>query len=149
MPNRRQAIIWINADPIHWRIYAALGGDELKNTSVNVVLHCLAHIVGSNNVLMPNRRRPLRVLMGRIYWPASTTAYCVFRPQWVKNPSIPWTSWSLHLTVVLYVISSMFLILWDRDKVAASLRRFSIAVSEIKWWHFEWDFIEICSLSLI
>ena len=29
-PNRRQAIIWTNADPIHWRIYGALGGDELK-----------------------------------------------------------------------------------------------------------------------
>ena len=28
-PNRRQDIIWTNADPIHWRIYAALGGDEL------------------------------------------------------------------------------------------------------------------------
>ena len=30
MPNMRQAIIWTNADPIYWRIYAALGGDELK-----------------------------------------------------------------------------------------------------------------------
>ena len=29
----RQAIIWTNADPIHWRIYAALGGDELKDSS--------------------------------------------------------------------------------------------------------------------
>ena len=28
--NRRQTIIWNNADPIHWRIYAALGGDGLK-----------------------------------------------------------------------------------------------------------------------
>ena len=28
-PNRRQAIIWTNADPIHWRIYAALGRDGL------------------------------------------------------------------------------------------------------------------------
>ena len=27
--NRLQSIIWTNADPIHWRIYAALGGDEL------------------------------------------------------------------------------------------------------------------------
>ena len=27
--NRQQAIIWTNAVPIHWRIYAALGGDEL------------------------------------------------------------------------------------------------------------------------
>ena len=26
-----QAIIWTNADPIHWRIYAALGGDELSS----------------------------------------------------------------------------------------------------------------------
>ena len=29
-PNRRQAIIWTNADPVHWRIYAALGGDEYQ-----------------------------------------------------------------------------------------------------------------------
>ena len=28
-PIRRQAIIWTNADLIHWRMYAALGGDEL------------------------------------------------------------------------------------------------------------------------
>ena len=26
---RRQTIIWTNADPVHWHIYAALGGDEL------------------------------------------------------------------------------------------------------------------------
>ena len=25
--NRRQAIIWTKADPIHWRIYATLGAD--------------------------------------------------------------------------------------------------------------------------
>ena len=31
-PNRRQANIWTNADPIHWRIYAAVGGDELNLT---------------------------------------------------------------------------------------------------------------------
>ena len=29
-PNRRQAIILTSAEPIHWRIYAALGGDELR-----------------------------------------------------------------------------------------------------------------------
>ena len=34
-PNRRQAIMWTNADPIHWHIYAALGGDELSlNTNM-------------------------------------------------------------------------------------------------------------------
>ena len=28
-PNRRQAIIWTNADLFHWRIYVAQGGEEL------------------------------------------------------------------------------------------------------------------------
>ena len=32
-PSRRQVIIWTNADPVHRRIYAALGGDELKKLS--------------------------------------------------------------------------------------------------------------------
>ena len=34
-PNRRQAIIWTNADPIHWRIYAALGQYELTHWGRN------------------------------------------------------------------------------------------------------------------
>ena len=33
-PNRRQAIIWTNADQIYWRVYAALGGEDLR---------CLSH----------------------------------------------------------------------------------------------------------
>ena len=33
-PNRQQAIIWTNADPVHWRIYVALGGDELMIVGV-------------------------------------------------------------------------------------------------------------------
>ena len=32
----RQAIIWTDADPIHWLIYAALGGDEL----ITIILFC-------------------------------------------------------------------------------------------------------------
>ena len=30
VPNRRQAIIWINDDLVYWRIYAAPGGYELN-----------------------------------------------------------------------------------------------------------------------
>ena len=37
--NRRQAIIWSNADPIRWRIYAALGGDELMPFSNKILGH--------------------------------------------------------------------------------------------------------------
>ena len=32
MPYRQQAVIWTNTDPSHWRIYVALGGDELNMT---------------------------------------------------------------------------------------------------------------------
>ena len=28
--NMRQAVMWTNADPIHWPICAALGGDNLS-----------------------------------------------------------------------------------------------------------------------
>ena len=28
-PNKRQAVTWTNDDPVHWRIYVALGRDEL------------------------------------------------------------------------------------------------------------------------
>ena len=37
-PNRRQAINWTNDDPVHWRIYAALWGDELRVMSMWVTL---------------------------------------------------------------------------------------------------------------
>ena len=37
--NRQQAIIWTNADPIHWRIYASLGGDELNHLPLDTLVH--------------------------------------------------------------------------------------------------------------
>ena len=38
MSNRRLAIIWTNANPIHWRIYAALEGDKLINQLTELVV---------------------------------------------------------------------------------------------------------------
>ena len=41
-PNRRQAIIWTNADPNHWHMYASLWGDDLSrrwNNFMNESLH--------------------------------------------------------------------------------------------------------------
>ena len=35
-----QAIIWTNADPIHWRIYEALGNDELMAASILGICEC-------------------------------------------------------------------------------------------------------------
>ena len=45
MPNRRQAFIWSNTEHIHWRIYAALGEDELRPLVVDwecFTFHCFA-----------------------------------------------------------------------------------------------------------
>ena len=33
-PNTRQTIIWTSAYPLHWRIFTALGGDELINQHI-------------------------------------------------------------------------------------------------------------------
>ena len=47
VPNRQQAIIWTNADMIYWRIYVALGGDELsKFTAAHLKIgHCRFHSI--------------------------------------------------------------------------------------------------------
>ena len=66
-PDRRQAIIWTNAHPIHWRLYAALGRDELKhvvwfcesflyNIVKHVRLHCNIYYVHKSVYLF---RRPI------------------------------------------------------------------------------------------
>ena len=43
-PNRWQAIIWTNADPINWRIYATLGGDELTQMFIVSVCESLSTV---------------------------------------------------------------------------------------------------------
>ena len=48
-PNRWQAIIWTNADPIRWHIYALLRGDELNGTRNT---DC-RHIVSLSPLLAP------------------------------------------------------------------------------------------------
>ena len=39
LPVWRQAITWNNAVPVHWRIYAAPGGDELTHWAVTKIAH--------------------------------------------------------------------------------------------------------------
>ena len=41
---RRQAIIWTNADPVYWRIYAVLGGDELTSVDLSQLRHWGIHL---------------------------------------------------------------------------------------------------------
>ena len=37
VPNRRQAITWNNADPVHWHIYASLGDNGVQRCEVSWV----------------------------------------------------------------------------------------------------------------
>ena len=62
-PTSRQAIIWRNVDPVHWRIYAALGRDELILT-MRRDLYSLRrqHLIGIEIPII-NLRRSLDRLM--------------------------------------------------------------------------------------
>ena len=42
----RQTIIWTNADPVNWRIYAALGGDEYTGMYI-LIAWCIAWKISS------------------------------------------------------------------------------------------------------
>ena len=51
----RQAIIWTNADSIHWRIYAALGRDDLrrrskKTSKLRVTGLCAGYLPGTGEL---------------------------------------------------------------------------------------------------
>ena len=49
-PDRRQAITWTSADPVHRRIYAAPGGDEL--TALNILhLMLILDLLDSENIM--------------------------------------------------------------------------------------------------
>ena len=43
VPTRGQAITWTNADPVLWRIYAALGGDESNDLTGRSLNKHLTH----------------------------------------------------------------------------------------------------------
>ena len=42
-PNRRQAITWTNADPLHWRTYASLGLNELTGMRLGGAVYLWGH----------------------------------------------------------------------------------------------------------
>ena len=51
-PNWQQAIIWTNADPVHWHIYAALGGNELIDKHGHI--HYLLQVIFDPDPMTPN-----------------------------------------------------------------------------------------------
>ena len=49
-PNRRQAIIWTNTDPIFWRIRTALGEDELITWGFYIIFQLYLHVFLEMNI---------------------------------------------------------------------------------------------------
>ena len=54
VPTRWQAITWTNADPVHRRIYAAPGGDELSRTSCYTAERLMAENRGAVTPSLPH-----------------------------------------------------------------------------------------------
>ena len=71
---RLPAIIWTNADPVRWRIYAALVGDDLKTT----------HLVSSGRVTCPILFCEFRLL------PITDTRGGAYDQIWTHS----WCQWS-------------------------------------------------------
>ena len=73
-PSMRQAIIWTNVDPIHWRIYAALGWDDLMQCDqyyfakdiLSKLLDSHEHLSGIN-VTRAKVFLPIRLLCERLH----------------------------------------------------------------------------------
>ena len=60
--NRRQAIIWTNADQLPWRIYAALGGDEVILVSTPFYIMCQITEIKSAVFIGPSIKLRVRTI---------------------------------------------------------------------------------------
>ena len=85
--NRWQAIIWTNADPIHWHIHAALRGDELINrtdddcygyTHASTGFKNLTHIKLAMAIIFLKTGKPYK---GILLAKSLSTAFFVITPE--------------------------------------------------------------------
>ena len=88
VPNKRQAIVWANADPIHWRIYAAIGGDVLRHKVWEwLIRETWPRLIFLNNPIFRTQYR----IMGRVeciygvIWPWYEGNWLLVVPRWCFN----------------------------------------------------------------
>ena len=101
-PKRRQFITWTNADPVHWRIYATLGGDELKPVYTleknwhNYNFRNMSHIV-PDRVRNQSRFSTFREKTHMVrFWEGN----CMLMDDFVLNPVLEWVC---HISERLWV----------------------------------------------
>ena len=107
MLNRRQAIIWTDADPIHWNIYVALGEmskdeqGEMKVALQWVAMFLQLYTNGINDLVWDSTKLCAKGF-ALIYGGSS----CTFRYVYDKN-----FSWGMYLHIVAMVRASSHLAL--------------------------------------
>ena len=145
-PNRRQAIIWDNAVPIHWRIYAALGGEELtavahinnlhikciRVTRPNAHHHylCVRFIVISDGACCPGghccdyHEGALSLIKSlQPIWRSGTCRFPLLVPGFqisnsdFKRVSVAWHGWKGNKLIVPVVVTSMTYLLVYTPKI--------------------------------
>ena len=87
-PHRRQAIIWTNADPIHWRIYAALGGGGISWEGYPIL-----------------QKPPCSVLIETSLWITTTSEFKLISCTWILFSSQnhhPITWWTPYFHLLKY-----------------------------------------------
>ena len=68
-PNRRQTIIWTNADPVHWHIYAALGEDELTvGWRISLVINISKYLPRLSSIAGRHRHHVCTCVRWYIWW---------------------------------------------------------------------------------
>ena len=101
VPNRQQAIIWTNADIIHWHIYVELRGDELI-------------LYGNYNVQVYNVLAEMLISGGWIFMRTiSLLTLCVGNPsiKWIHHPRNIW--WNLgDIIMIIFNISQIASFMW-------------------------------------
>ena len=122
-PIQHQAIVYTNADPIHWRIYAALGGDGLR--FIDASANCV--IIGSDNGLLPDSTKALPepmsmyhkcslvafihmcALMGKLKIWFTKICLKITHSKW--HPNLPASSHIIHLKIFLkfYTVRGKYL----------------------------------------
>ena len=118
LPYRRQAIIWTNGDRMHWRIYAALGADELSH--LNRLQYMSLSVLGTKRGCILTRSHGIQnVFRATGHWspfPSTRPSQC--ERKWFG----------------IYCIASVTTC-WTNGRVAGDLKCYDASISaSLQWW---------------
>ena len=147
----RIAIIWTKADPIHWRIYAMLGGDELNDADWPSITSLEMNILQNSQFL--------KTILWTINCSYKSEKWDIF-VQWLQNNYTAWP-WDVKLDKWKYPIHNMprqttlhqlycltlrcYHIEAETKWPTFSRRHFQMHFLQWKYLNFEYNLTEVCS----